>query len=318
MNKIINSSCPICKTRINNNDVVMCHPCQHMMHIKCMKYINMKCRACGQRINNIYTIDSLRKVIQKTNNNSYKQMYNDMIALNTSYSYEYTPKFILTPAKPLFMANYLLRAQNAKNIHDIDVIGKNILNTLNIKTNIIGKEKLVNNQKCVIISNHTSYLDPLVIYNALKCGFIASDVVNDYWYLRNVFKIMPALIIKRGKYNNTVQKMKEFIRKRCNLCIFPEGVLTHPDTLIRFRTGAFRTGYPVQPIIIKYKPKMMHNDAMMYLSNLINQDKIDVTIKVLDMEYPPFDKKKIESIRRKMAAAGNLALSRVSNRDIID
>lgn len=283
-----------------------------------------------------------------TNNNKYKQMYNDMIALNTSYSYDYSPKFIFTPAKPLFIINYLLRAQNAKNISDINAISKDILDTLNIKINVINKEKLMNNQKCVIISNHTSYLDPFIIYHALKCGFIASNVINDYWYLKNVFKVMPVLIIKRGgaalnrqmqpsikqseidkmiinrarltrsKDNGTVLKMKEFIRKRCNLCIFPEGVLTHPDTLIQFRTGAFKTGYPVQPIIIKYKPNMMHDNAMTYLSNLINQDKIDVTIKVLDMEYPPFNKEKIEQIRRTMAHSGNLVLSRVSNRDIVD
>jgi hypothetical protein len=63
---------------------------------------------------------------------------------------------------------------------------------------------------------------------------------------------------------------------------------------------------------------MMNNNTLVYLNNLINEDKITITFKILDMEYPPFNEEKIEQIRMKMAHSSNLVLSRVSNRDIVD
>ena len=51
---------------------------------------------------------------------------------------------------------------------------------------------------------------------------------------------------------------------------------------------------------------------------MLSQDEVNVTIEYLEPEYPPFNKYKIESIRKKMARRGGLFLSTVSNRDHFD
>jgi 1-acyl-sn-glycerol-3-phosphate acyltransferase len=39
--------------------------------------------------------------------------------------------------------------------------------------------------------------------------------------------------------------------------IFPEGTTTNGKVLIRFQTGAFKAGMPVQPVLIKYPRPLM-------------------------------------------------------------
>ncbi len=126
-------------------------------------------------------------------------------------------------------------------------------------------------------------------------------------------------MVNRGKSKNTVGKITKFMdENKKSVCLFPEGFLTHPKTIGRFRTGAFNTGYPVQPLIIRYNPVLNDDNPVFLFAKIFSQKKIEVNVQVLDLEYPPFDKEKIENIRHKMGRAGNMALSRVSNRDIID
>ena len=147
---------------------------------------------------------------------------------------------------------------------------------------------------------------------------MAASFTKDIWYLKHLINLLPLLLIDRGKTSNTVEKLKEFVDTKRSLCLFPEGIMTHQNTLSTFRTGAFMTGHPVQPIILKYKPYIYDTSMNNYITKLFSQEKITVTMTILDIEQPPFDNNKIEMIRHKMAKAGNFALSRVSNKDVVD
>jgi 1-acyl-sn-glycerol-3-phosphate acyltransferase len=129
---------------------------------------------------------------------------------------------------------------------------------------------------------------------------------------------MPLLFIKRGKSNNVVKKIKEYVQKNGSLCLFPEGMLSHPNTLIKFRTGAFYTDLPIYPVVIKYKNKIFELNDFNYILKLLSYQSIDIDVIILKPFYPPFNNNKIELVRKEMAKAGNLLLSRVSNRDIKD
>jgi 1-acyl-sn-glycerol-3-phosphate acyltransferase len=112
--------------------------------------------------------------------------------------------------------------------------------------------------------------------------------------------------------------MKRYVKKHGSICLFPEGMISHPDTIIRFRTGAFYVGYPVQPIIIKYEPVIYDNDMDTMIKKLLSSDNLTITLHILPQQLPPFDDKKIEDIRELMGKTGNIALSRVSNKDMND
>ena len=95
-------------------------------------------------------------------------------------------------------------------------------------------------------------------------------------------------------------------------------MIVHPETLARFRTGAFHVNEPILPVVINYKPYVSDSSISDFLQKLASQNIINITVNILQPEHPPYGDEKIESIRRKMAKKGNMALSRVSNRDVVD
>ena len=91
--------------------------------------------------------------------------------------------------------------------------------------------------------------------------------------------------------------------------ICPEGMLTQHKTICKFRSTAFKLGYPVQPIVLKYRQNVF---------DLINFDiwcfkKINVEVTVLDPIDTDGSEKSIESIRQTMAKVGGFYLSEVIN-----
>jgi 1-acyl-sn-glycerol-3-phosphate acyltransferase len=195
-----------------------------------------------------------------------------------------------------------------------------ILKMNNVTIRVKGYNKLAKLKKIpkVFICNHTSIFDFMVLFYILETGFLSSSAVNENIISRQLTNIIPVLIIERGKNVNTVEKMKQYVKKNGSICLFPEGMHTYPDTIIRFRTGAFYIGYPIYPIVLKYNTMIADASIGTFILKVTSGTKIDITMEILDPWYPPFNDDKIESVRLAMAKAGKMALSRVSNRDIVD
>jgi len=191
-----------------------------------------------------------------------------------------------------------------------------LFKSLNINITVINKEKYYYGKK-VIIPNHSSSLDGVIVYALTGCGFLSKKIKSSFAHF--LFKKMNILYIDRKlKNNNHVKQISDFIKKKQALCIFPEGTTSRENTLMRFRTGAFYTGYPVQPFILKYNCYVEGDNFKDDFLKLLSQKQIDVEVTIMDIEHGPFDTNSIENIRYKMAKTGNLLLSRVSNRDIKD
>jgi 1-acyl-sn-glycerol-3-phosphate acyltransferase len=196
-------------------------------------------------------------------------------------------------------------------------INSQLIAYCNININVVGLNKLYKGSK-VIVANHSCPFDPIILLNVFKCGFLGSEVIKNIWYLQGILPHLPILIIKRGKTKDTVKRMTKYINKKNDLCVFPEGMTTHPKTLARFRSGSFHTNYPVQPVILQYDPCVADSSYTKLLVKGTTQNSIKVTVKILDPVYPPFDGDKIERVREEMGRSGNLLLSRVSSKDIVD
>ena len=153
----------------------------------------------------------------------------------------------------------------------------------------------------------------------MNTGFLSSSVIYDNIISKQLVDVVPLLIIDRGAgKSNTVEKMKKYVEKTGSICLFPEGMITHPDTIIKFRTGAFNVGYPVYPIVLKYKNVVADMFADSFIMKIISNQKETIEMHILDPFYPPFDENKIELVRCAMAERGKMVLSRVSNRDIVE
>lgn len=176
--------------------------------------------------------------------------------------------------------------------------------------------------KRVIISNHTNFHDLLVIGSLLSpksvFGFVASNIINTMSFGRAITKLIPNIIIKEKSESESesesnykvITKYFDKYPEESKLMIFPEGMLTHHKTICKFRSTAFKLGYPIQPIIIKYKQNIF---------DLVNFDlwcfpKINVDVTVLDSIETDGSEDSIEFVRKKMAGIGDFYLSNVINK----
>lgn len=316
--KSINSKCVCGKGLIWTNAVqIMLDPCEHIVHEKCFGS-QSKCPICNTNVKKQYTHEILKKILKKKNNKS-RNMYQKYVDMTSVMNFDNAYKI----------------DNNKLFINSMDLIGilsqlpfiygydaghracKDILCLMNSRM-IVNGSKYMNNKKKIYIANHTSYLDFIVIFYLFKTGFLSSAIIKKYWIGTQLLNIIPLLTVERGKDTNTVEKIRDYVKKNGSICLFPEGMISHPDTLIKFRTGAFHAGHPVQPIVIRYSPVVYDNDVNNFIKKLISDPNITINVDVLEEQYPPFDENKINNIRNKMAQAGNFALSRVSNKDITD
>ncbi len=125
----------------------------------------------------------------------------------------------------------------------------------------IGEEKLVNNGPVIVASNHSSYLDPLLLgctYKKRPLAFMARSTlfVNKYfsWFIRSVFAF-PVMRVEDG--GSSKGALKAFCKKLSEgraVVIFPEGTRSDTGKITDIQAGvgmlAVRSHSPVQPIYI--------------------------------------------------------------------
>ena len=320
INTVVNITC-ICKQHMSkySEDIYAIIPCNHLIHSRCIdKYITdgIKCPLCNTTIETMLSYTHLKDMLRRGNYNHY-QNYIDITSIKNRSNYG-TINYpqLLNRILPFF--SILSDIPKIKSFKDVILLSRRVLDNNNIKIVINNEDKLLLNTPKVIIANHTTMFDSLIMLNKFKCGFIASTFINTLWYLKNAYKHVPLIMINKDDKNNSVSKMKEFLSKHDTLCIFPEGTVTHENTIIKFRTGAFYTDHPVQPIIMKYSKLPYSENTTKNICKMMSQDRITVTLNILDPIYPPFTPEKIEWVRDLMARQGNFAKSNISNRDIVE
>jgi 1-acyl-sn-glycerol-3-phosphate acyltransferase len=281
--EIKSNTCPICKTYING--------------IQSLKNYTDKLKYDKQAIMDQRTID----ILSMTNFDSDSKI--DYFGVSDNF---------------VHLMSTLCTIPLSRGIADGVSLCESILSLNNTKITIIGENKLSNPGKKVFIANHTNELDFIALFYILKSGYLASSFLNGNIVGKHLSKIIPCLVIDRGKSANTVDKMKQFVDDNGSICLFPEGIKTHPSTLAHFRTGAFNIGYPIYPVVITYGNTIADESVKNFILKLSSKKDMEITIQILNPEYPPFTPKDIQLIRLKMAVAGKLMLSRVSNRDIVD
>jgi hypothetical protein len=321
----INFNCFCCE---NNyiSDLIVYIPCHHFAHSTCVsKDVLNNIHVCGI-CKNPYTKIILEENILKSKNKEIIKNYNAI-----KYSSAKVPNYTLNPKSLILLNTFISKLMRINTREDIDECINFIILKANIKINLLDNtkknpilhngEKIVwknkkDNQPKIIISNHCSIVDGVILYYLFKCGFVASDIINTISIGKIIAERIKMLVFKRGEKQGMVNKINEYLKTANNdLCIFPEGVCSFNHSLLKFRTGAFNAWDVICPITLNYKTNFMHSDIMTELFNALTQEKIVVDVVINDLEYAPFD---IEKIRRKMAKVGKLQLTNINSRNIKD
>lgn len=129
--------------------------------------------------------------------------------------------------------------------------GALIITKLLFGLKIEGKENIPKKNNFIVVANHSSFLDPLLVMVAIpqKIHCIASRLLYRIFWLRLFLKMTETI-----PSGNSSERALNLLRKNKVVGLFPEGGLTRDGRLREFRRGAallaYRTGKPVVPCAI--------------------------------------------------------------------
>ena len=156
------------------------------------------------------------------------------------------------------------------------------------KVEVEGREKAVRGKTYVIISNHQSMLDILLIFYLRYRFKSVSKIENTKipvlgWYIRMADYITVDRINEQSK-SGMLDKSLKCLKDGTSLMIFPEGTRTNKNEIGRFKRGAFllaiQAEIPILPVIIEGTGLIFAKD------NLIFSWGKRITMKVLDPVEP--------------------------------
>ena len=308
--KYINYKC-ICgiSLRKKSDTLSIILPCEHLFHTSCLRIYPFRCPICNSYVSQIFNDNDIKNILKYSQKPKFLQIYYDMISVYPIESFgNLSGKKLTNKVQNMIYACLTLNKLN--NVGSGIELCNTVFKTLNLSITIKNKDNILEKSPVVYIANHSTHLDGLIMFYIFKCGFaVSTHVSQTSWVGKKFTELIPHVLVQKGQ--NTVLKIKHFLTQHNKICIFPEGIYSHPDTLINFRTGAFHLDTPIQPVIIKYDTFFHSNDYLQYVYTLLSQTKINVTVNILPPFYPPFD---MNSIRNIMANYGSLHLSRVSTK----
>jgi len=139
--------------------------------------------------------------------------------------------------------------------------------------NISGRVNLEGLDNHIIISNHNSHIDILLLFCLLPCKAIpTTHPVADREYFskyRIVFRLVKFLFnpiwITRGRpieRCDPFQKIREKLDSGCNIIIFPEGTRGKPGEMLCFKSGIGRLAkdypqIPITPVFLQGPEKIL-------------------------------------------------------------
>ncbi|MFV8750213.1 lysophospholipid acyltransferase family protein [Nannocystaceae bacterium ST9] len=111
----------------------------------------------------------------------------------------------------------------------------------------------------ILVANHISYLDPLVIMSAVPTLAIAKHEVARWPVLGELCRGLDMLLVDRSSPHSGARvllRARTLLERGASILVFPEGTTTRGDDVLPFKRGVFglarRLGLPVVPIALDY------------------------------------------------------------------
>ena len=188
---------------------------------------------------------------------------------------------------------------------------KRLLSIFEINVEVTGLESnLVNQKKYLMVANHISWMDIIVIQSIKPCIFVAKSDVASWPLFGWVAQMTGTIFIKRDKVSDikkALKKMKRRLIKR-SVCIFPEGTSSNGRYLLPFKSNLFQSSIDTQksilPLCLRYEQKNTYTDKTAFVDDMslldsiikIKQEKdIRAIVEVLQPIRPRYNRKELAS-----------------------
>lgn len=131
-----------------------------------------------------------------------------------------------------------------------------LLPRLGVRVQVYGE---VPHFPCLLMGNHRSYLDPIVLIQQVLAFPVAKAEVADWPIIGYGARLTGVLFVKRESLKSrrhTLHIIGEKIRAGYQVLLFPEGTSGAQPLTLPFRLGGFNVaavaGVPVVPVVVEY------------------------------------------------------------------
>ena len=177
----------------------------------------------------------------------------------------------------------------------------------------------------VYVANHVAWLDILVAMEQLVPSFISKASVRQLPLIGVIAASMQCIFTEReaaaSGAESSAKKVLSHVARRLTepttwgpLWAFPEGTTTNNAYLLPFKTGAFLSGVPVQPVLLRYgsspfSPAFETIHVVRSVFLVLSQPRVTVTVTYLPLCTPTEAERAnpaafAERVRGAMLAAG--------------
>ena len=134
---------------------------------------------------------------------------------------------------------------------------------LNIRVSVTGQPAKA---PCLVVSNHISWLDILVLGSAVPVVFLSKAEVAHWPAISRLARAGGTLFIERGSEGaarHSIERMRKAFKRQQNVAIFPEGTTGKGQIVLPFHprlfAAAIESGTQVQPVALRYPhPEGVH------------------------------------------------------------
>ena len=193
---------------------------------------------------------------------------------------------------------------------------RRLLSIFKIEVELIGvRENLFNQKKYLMVSNHISWLDIIVIQSIKPSIFVAKSDVASWPLFGWVAQMIGTIFIKRDKVSDikkALKKMKRRLIKR-SVCIFPEGTSTNGRYVLPFKSNLFQSSIDsnksILPISISYREANAYTDKVAFIDDMSlidsiikikNENQIKVIVDIMQPIKPRSNRKELASYAHEM------------------
>lgn len=159
-----------------------------------------------------------------------------------------------------------------------------IIFKLFFRLKVTGQENIPQNGPFIIVANHSSLLDPIILGISIKPKiiFVAAAYLFEIGWLGYLLRKANSIPIHRENYTDNIESIKQalkILQKGGVLGIFPEGGVDRQKNNLPIKAGAAflatSVGVPIVPVKIKGADKVLPRGAKFVRS----LSKIEVEIK---------------------------------------
>jgi len=130
---------------------------------------------------------------------------------------------------------------------------------LNIKVTIAGDEGQLERGGYVIVANHVSYVDGIVLGSIFPIVFVSKREVKKWPIVGQWNVLCGTIFINRQRKNEVgalVREMTRKLRQEANILLFPEGTSTNGEKMLPFQTvplaAPLRSRSIIVPVTLAY------------------------------------------------------------------